>query len=49
MEDNTAPIAGPENTLTWLAEMPAQVAGMPVHVKLNFVSDDELVEFTEKL
>jgi hypothetical protein len=48
-DDKVAPRAGPDVTLTWLSCMPAQVAGMPVHVKLKVVRLDTLVALTEKL
>jgi hypothetical protein len=48
-EDITAPAPGPDETLTWLASTPAQLDGMPEHVKLKAVREDSVVAPTEKL
>jgi hypothetical protein len=47
-EDITAPAPGPDETLTWLAVIPAQLDGMPEHVKLKAVRADSPVALTEK-
>jgi hypothetical protein len=48
-EDKVAPAPGLDVTLTWLACTPAQLDGMPEHVRLKPVTVDSEVELTEKL